>query len=45
MHLVMPELDESLCIGCGACENVCPVEPTAIRIRGLQVQQKIMRMS
>ncbi len=25
--LLLPEVDDKLCIGCGACENVCPVLP------------------
>ncbi len=25
--LLLPEVDDSLCIGCGACENACPVLP------------------
>ncbi|PTY07219.1 4Fe-4S ferredoxin [Opitutaceae bacterium EW11] len=27
-NLRLPEVDESLCIGCGACEFACPVQPT-----------------
>lgn len=26
-NLRLPEVDESLCIGCGACEFACPVQP------------------
>ncbi len=25
--LLLPEIDNSLCIGCGACEHACPVTP------------------
>ncbi len=25
--VVIPEVNEDLCIGCGACEHVCPAEP------------------
>ncbi len=25
--LLLPEVDDDLCIGCGACENACPTEP------------------
>jgi MauM/NapG family ferredoxin protein len=28
-----PEVNESLCTGCGICENVCPTDDVAIRIR------------
>lgn len=31
----MPVVDPSLCIGCGACENACPVRPvSAITVEG-----------
>jgi ferredoxin len=26
VHLQRPHVDPSLCIGCGACEKVCPVQ-------------------
>lgn len=26
-------IDEALCTGCGACRNVCPVTPKAIKMR------------
>jgi len=25
--LVLPELDNNLCVGCGACEHPCPTTP------------------
>ena len=25
--LVIPEVDEEICVGCGACEYACPVTP------------------
>ena len=25
--VVIPEVTEEICIGCGACEHVCPAEP------------------
>ena len=31
----VPVVDETLCIGCGACENLCPVRPvSAVRVNG-----------
>ena len=40
--LRIPEVDQSICIGCGACEYPCPVpEPfKAIYVNGNAVQQK-----
>lgn len=36
--LRIPAVDESRCIGCGACENLCPSRPySAIHVNGLQV--------
>ena len=30
-----PVVDESICIGCGACENLCPIRPiSAITVKG-----------
>jgi ferredoxin len=35
--LTLPEVDPDLCVGCGACEHVCPVRPfRAIYIDGLE---------
>ena len=28
-----PVVDEKKCVGCGICENVCPVEPAAIEVK------------
>lgn len=38
----IPEVDEKLCIGCGACENVCPARPTAIYVEGYEEHRKIL---
>lgn len=39
--LLLPRVDENLCIGCGICEQVCPVRPGAIRIEGFSVHQAV----
>lgn len=28
-----PVVDTKKCVGCGICENVCPVEPAAIKVK------------
>ncbi len=33
--LTIPEVDASLCIGCGACHFACPASPKAMTVRGL----------
>lgn len=43
--LTIPELDPSVCIGCGACEYACPAEPKAVTVSGLSVHGKIRRVS
>ena len=35
----IPKVHENLCIGCGACENICPARPVkAIRVNGVAKQ-------
>jgi ferredoxin len=37
-NLRLPVLNQSLCVGCGACEYACPVKPTkAIKVTGRSV--------
>ena len=37
----IPTVDETKCIGCGACENLCPSRPfSAIHVNGLQIHIK-----
>jgi polyferredoxin len=35
--LFLPKVNADLCIGCGACEHVCPAEEKAMRVRPLAV--------
>ena len=38
----VPAVNETACIGCGACEYVCPVRPlSAIHVEGHEVHKKI----
>ena len=40
--LMIPTVDEERCIGCGACENLCPARPfTAIHVEGHEVHKTI----
>lgn len=32
-----PIVDDKKCVGCGICENVCPVEPSAIELRSKKI--------
>ncbi len=37
----IPSVDESNCIGCGACENLCPSRPiSAITVGGFEIHHK-----
>lgn len=37
--LLIPQVKENLCIGCGACEKACPSKPhKAIYVEGLKIQ-------
>jgi len=39
--LVIPEVNQKICIGCGACEYVCPVRPLkAIYVDGNRIHEK-----
>lgn len=40
--LLIPVVDEEKCIGCGACENLCPSRPlSAIHVEGHEVHRDI----
>ena len=40
--LRIPTVDEERCIGCGACENLCPARPiTAIHVEGHEIHKTI----
>ncbi len=42
MSPYVPAVNEAACIGCGACEYVCPVRPlSAIHVEGHEVHRKI----
>jgi len=41
-HLRIPAVDTEKCIGCGACENLCPARPlSAIYIEGRKIHTEI----
>lgn len=38
----IPTVNDERCIGCGACENLCPVRPfSAIHVEGIEVQREL----
>ena len=38
----VPAVNESICIGCGACENLCPARPfSAIYVEGHEVHKEV----
>ena len=40
-RLTIPTIDTSICVGCGACEYICPVRPVrAIYVEGNRVHQE-----
>ena len=42
LSIRIPAVDEEMCIGCGACENLCPARPvSAIHVEGHQVHKMI----
>jgi ferredoxin len=44
-NLRIPSLDQSLCIGCGACEYACPVKPTkAILVTGRSLHARAEKL-
>lgn len=41
-EVFIPSIDESRCIGCGACENLCPARPfPAIYVEGHEVHKEV----
>lgn len=37
--LTIPKVDETICIGCGACEYACPTDPKSIYVEGNAVHE------
>lgn len=43
--LTIPQIDQSICVGCGGCEYICPALPTkAIYVEGIEKQNQIVLM-
>jgi len=44
--LTIPEITENICVGCGACESICPVRPyQAVYVEGATKQEKARKPS
>ena len=42
LSILIPAVNEDMCIGCGACENLCPARPlSAIHVEGHEVHKHI----
>ena len=42
LSILIPAVNEEMCIGCGACENLCPARPlSAIHVEGHEVHKQI----
>ena len=40
--LKIPVVNDEQCIGCGACENLCPARPfSAIYVEGIEVHRTL----
>jgi ferredoxin len=43
-NLRLPQVDETLCVGCGACEYACPAQPVkAITVAGLNRHERAQK--
>ena len=42
----IPVVDKTICIGCGACEHICPARPEpAMTVEGLELHREVRPMS